>query len=126
MKKSTWISIIILLAFIAFVVWLIRTPARTRPSVYDSFATCIKDSGATFYGAFWCPHCKNQKAMFGTAQRFLPYVECSNPDGKSQNETCNTAGVESYPTWVFQNGTRLTGEVSLEELSKQTQCVLPQ
>jgi hypothetical protein len=24
----------------------------------DDFAKCIKDSGAMFYGAFWCPHCQ--------------------------------------------------------------------
>lgn len=126
MKKSTWISIAVLLIFVAFVVWLIRTPARVKPSVYDSFATCIKDSGAIFYGAFWCPHCHNQKALFGTAERFLPYVECSNPDGKSQNETCNDAGVESYPTWVFPNGEKLTGEISLETLAAKTSCLLPQ
>ena len=28
------------------------------PGKYDTFASCIKESGALFYGAFWCPHCQ--------------------------------------------------------------------
>jgi len=34
---------------------------------YDTLAQCIADSGAKFYGAFWCPHCQNQKQAFGSA-----------------------------------------------------------
>ena len=126
MKKSTLISLVVLVVFVGFVVWLIQTPGKTRVSKYDSFAMCLKDSGTKFYGAFWCPHCQNQKAMFGSAQQYLPYIECSSPDGQSQNETCNTAGVSSYPTWEFPNGMRLTGEISFEELAKQSSCVLPE
>lgn len=126
MKKTTWIWIVIALLFVAFVVWLIRTPGRNVPSKYDEFATCLKDKGVLFYGAFWCPHCQNQKAMFGRAAKLLPYVECSTPDGKSQTEECTTAKIEGYPTWVFPNGERKGGEVSLEDLAKQSTCVLPQ
>ncbi|MDB5254220.1 MAG: hypothetical protein JWL80_286 [Parcubacteria group bacterium] len=125
MKKNTIVWAIIGALFIAFVIWLIRTPARIKPSVYDTFATCIKDSGTKFYGAFWCPHCQAQKALFGSAVHNLPYIECSNPDGKSQNQACNDAKVSSYPTWEFPNGTRVSGEQSLKALSQATQCTLP-
>jgi hypothetical protein len=108
------------------VVWLIVTPKREAPSKYDSFATCIKDSGATFYGAFWCPHCIDQKALFGTAKRFLPYVECSQPDGKHQLPVCDAAGVVGYPTWVFKDGTRGDGFQTLAQLAEKTSCALPQ
>lgn len=125
-NKTAWSWVIILVLFSGFVFWLIKTPGRQVPSKYDAFATCIKDSGAKFYGAFWCPHCAAQKALFGTAVKNLPYIECSNPDGQTQNETCNSVGVKSYPTWVFANGTTTTGEQSLETLAEQTSCVLPQ
>jgi thiol-disulfide isomerase/thioredoxin len=124
MNKNKVIWSILGLAFAGLVVWLILTPGK--PGKLDAFATCIKDSGATFYGAFWCPHCQATKALFGSSQKFLPYVECSTPDGQSQNETCNKAEVKSYPTWQFADGSRLVGEQTLAILAEKTQCQLPQ
>jgi len=123
MNKNTVVWFLILVLFIGGVVWLIRTPGK--PGKLDAFATCIAESGATFYGAFWCPHCQNQKAMFGTSARLLPYVECSTPDGNSQLPVCTDAGVTGYPTWEFADGSREGGEVSLERLAEKTSCVLP-
>ncbi len=112
-----------ILLLIGGIVWLIRTPGR--PGKLDSFASCIKDSGALFYGAFWCPHCQNQKALFSSSAKLLPYIECSTPDGKGQIAVCTEAGIEGYPTWKFPDGTIKTGEVSLEDLSELTNCPLP-
>lgn len=124
MTKGTVLWVIVAVLFISGVVWLIRTPGK--PGQYDQFATCIKDSGTTFFGAFWCPHCRNQKALFGSSAKLLPYKECSTPDGKGQLTVCNDAGIESYPTWQFPDGSRRSGEVSLEDLSELTNCPLPQ
>ncbi len=124
MNKNKIIWIILTLAVIAGIVWLIRTPGR--PGKLDAFATCIQESGAKFYGAFWCPHCQNQKAMFGSSAKLLPYIECSTPDGKSQLPICTDAGVEGYPTWEYPDGTRETGEISLARLSEVTSCEFPQ
>lgn len=96
-----------------------------KPGKLDSFATCLKDKGVTFFGAFWCPHCKNQKKMFGNSAKLLPYIECSTPDGKSQTPVCQEAGIESYPTWEFSDGSRENGEVSLEKLAEKSSCQLP-
>ncbi|MDO8565332.1 MAG: hypothetical protein Q7R67_01810 [bacterium] len=120
-KKLVWLLVALLV--VGGLVWLVRTPGRRGK--LDSFATCIKDSGATFYGAFWCPHCQNQKAMFGSSAKLLPYVECSTPDGNSQLPICKDAGVTGYPTWKFPDGTVLSGEVSLEKLSELTSCQIP-
>ncbi len=98
------------------------TPA---PGKYDTFAQCLKDQGAIFYGAFWCPHCQAQKKLFGSSQKLLPYVECSTADGKGQNQACIDKKVNSYPTWEFADGSRLTGEIPLEQLAEKTSCVLP-
>lgn len=87
------------------------------------FAECLKDEGAKFYGAFWCPHCQDQKRIFGKkASESLPYFECSTPDGQSQTEVCTEAGIESYPTWEFADGTRVNGEQSIQRLGEQTSC----
>lgn len=92
---------------------------------YTELAQCIKNSGAKFYGAFWCPHCQEQKKLFGDAVTELPYIECSNPDKKSQTQVCIDAKITGYPTWEFADGSRLDGEVSLAKLAEETSCVVP-
>lgn len=124
MKKSSLIWLVIAVLLIAGVVWLIKMPARSGK--LDAFASCISNSGAKFYGAFWCPHCQNQKAMFDSSAKLLPYIECSTPNGKGQLPLCTDAGVTGYPTWEFADGTRESGEVSLEKLAEKTSCALPQ
>jgi len=97
----------------------------SRDATYDNFATCIADSGAKFYGAFWCPHCAEQKELFGDSVDLLPYVEC-DPNGKnSQASVCNDEGVKSYPTWKFTDGTIKNGVTSLDDLSEASNCPLP-
>jgi hypothetical protein len=120
------IYILIGLLFVGGIVFVIVSPGK--PAKYDGFAQCLKDSGAKFYGAFWCPHCQKQKASFGKSQKYLPYIECSTPDGRGQMQVCKDAGITSYPTWEFNNSTttRLNGEVPLTDLASSTQCALPQ
>ncbi|RJR14013.1 hypothetical protein C4585_00885 [Candidatus Parcubacteria bacterium] len=99
---------------------------KSTPSALGPFAQCLGEKGATFYGAFWCPHCQAQKRMFGSAQDQLPYVECSTPDGQGQLQVCIDKGIQQYPTWVFADESRLTGEVPLAQLAEKTGCQLPQ
>ncbi len=99
--------------------------AGNKPSELDTFAACLEEKGTKFYGAFWCPHCQDQKKLFGKAAKKLPYVECSTPDGNDVQEVCKTAGIEKYPTWVFPNGSKIEGEQTLEQLAEKTGCVLP-
>ncbi|MBI4120851.1 MAG: hypothetical protein HY457_01165 [Parcubacteria group bacterium] len=96
-----------------------------KPGQLDTFAQCLQSKGVMFYGAFWCPHCQNQKAMFGKSSKLLPYTECSTPDGRSQLQVCKDKNITSYPTWEFADGTRENGEVPLQTLSQKTGCQLP-
>lgn len=99
--------------------------ACARNTANDAFATCITNSGATFYGAFWCSHCADQKELFGDSVDLLPYVEC-DPSGKNADvSACAAAGIVTYPTWIFADGTKTEGVESFEELSKATSCPLP-
>lgn len=104
--------------------------AMSGPSVesgaYTGLAQCIRDSGAKFYGAFWCPHCQDQKRLFGDAGEFLPYIECSAPDGRSQLNVCAEAGIQGYPTWEFADGKRTSGTISLRSLAELTGCSVPE
>ena len=90
----------------------------------DAFAKCLTLQNATLYGASWCPHCSNQKEMFGDSVKYLMYVECadsSNP--QIQTPACEQAKIEGYPTWII-NGKQYAGEQSLDGLSKLTGCKL--
>ncbi|OGG63074.1 hypothetical protein A3C21_01340 [Candidatus Kaiserbacteria bacterium RIFCSPHIGHO2_02_FULL_59_21] len=124
MKKGAlifWLGILLLVVAGAGMAVFVRT----GPGNLDGFAQCLKDKGAVFYGAFWCPHCQKQKAMFGSAAPLLPYVECSTPDGKGQLQVCKDKNVTNYPTWEFADESRLTGERALQELAEKTDCALP-
>ena len=123
MKTQTISIIVIALLIIAGAVFLSVRDNQDK-AAYGEFATCLKDSGAKFYGAFWCPHCLEQKRMFNGAHDELPYVECSTTD-HNQTQECTDLGIESYPTWEFADGERVEGVMSLEMLAEKTNCQLP-
>lgn len=118
-------SFIILIVVIVLGILAFRYFNTALPSEHTALAQCIAGSGATFYGAFWCPACEQQKALFGNAQSLLPYVECSTPNGQSQRLECRDAGVTSYPTWVFNDGRQVTGIQTRAELAAAASCALP-
>ena len=101
------------------------TKGRT-PSSYDGFAQCLSDNGAQMFGAWWCPHCENQKAAFGSAFDNINNVECSPDRTRNMSAECKQAGIESYPTWRFSDGTELRGEQSFATLGSKTGCDVPQ
>lgn len=123
-KKHPLLIVLVAVAVIAAGAMIVG--AYNVSSPLDGFATCLKDKGATFYGAFWCPHCQNQKKLFGKSQSKLPYVECSTPNGKGQTQVCSDKKVEGYPTWEFTDGSRESGELTLERLAEKTGCSLPE
>jgi hypothetical protein len=94
------------------------------PGAHDEFAQCLEEKGAIFYGAFWCPHCNDQKSLFGNSVQHLPYTECSTPDGKSQLQRCVDEDISSYPTWKFADGSVQNGVMTLEQLATKTGCSL--
>lgn len=116
------VGVVLLVGFIIGV----RYMAANQPSPLDGFAQCLKDSKTTFYGAFWCPHCQDQKKLFGRAQKLLPYVECSTPDTKGQTQVCIDKKITGYPVWEYADGTRESGNRTLEELAEKTGCKLPE
>ena len=127
MKNKTIIyvlSIAVLAIIIAGILSFFNETVDTGPGKYDTLATCMKEKGVKFYGAFWCPHCRDQKKLFGNSAKLLPYVECSTPDASGQTQICIDAKIESYPTWEFADGTRQSGDMTPEELASKTQCPL--
>ncbi len=92
---------------------------------YDSFAKCLASSGTVMYGAYWCPHCQNQKKLFGSSVKYIKYVEC-DPKGSGANpDLCRAKGVNGYPMWEYPDGSFGSGEQSLMILSSKSGCKLP-
>ena len=74
-----------------------------------ALAIHLADSGAKFYGAYWCPRCQKQKAVFEASAERLPYVECSSAGrGSALTKPCAKERIKSYPTWTIGDR-RLTG-----------------
>ena len=85
-----------------------------------ALAEHLADEGAEFYGASWCPHCQEQKRLFGASADRLPYVECSpGGQGTPQASACAAAGVRQYPTW-FIGGRRFEEVLTLPRLAELT------
>lgn len=96
-------------------------PSRARRSSSEQsveLAQYLKQSGAVMYGAFWCPHCRNQKEMFGKeAWSLVKYVECA-PQGYGANSAiCLKNGIDGYPEWRFGNGKKGSGEMTLDRIA---------
>ena len=78
MKSKQFKFILLIVIIIAVVLGFgILANKSQGPGKYDTFAKALTTGGVEFYGAFWCPHCQAQKALFGDSKKYLPYVECS-------------------------------------------------
>ena len=108
--RAALAAVMILLVHGNYVAPQVEAEGPEDPMV-RALAEHLTDKGVLFYGASWCPHCQEQKRLFGASARRLPYVECS-PAGPNapQAPSCNIAGVQSYPTWVI-NGRKFVGQV---------------
>lgn len=93
---------------------------------YVGFAQCLTDKGVKLYGAYWCPHCADQKKLFGKKGfEKIAYIEC-DPRAKDANpELCKQKKIKGYPTWELPDGTLIPGLTQLSELAEKTQCALP-
>jgi thiol-disulfide isomerase/thioredoxin len=70
-----------------------------------ALAEHLTRTGARFYGAYWCPHCQHQKALFGPAAKKLPYTECSPHGGPGTPlaTDCLSADIKRYRTWHIRD-----------------------
>jgi hypothetical protein len=92
---------------------------------YDGFAQCLAAKQAKMYGLYYCPHCLDQKEMFGDAFHYVPYVECAVKGTSEEAAECKIAGVKLFPSWQFGTEKPHEGVLSLEALSDKTGCSLP-
>ena len=120
-KKIALVAMITLLgmALIGYAIIgpLIGSGQVAAPGEYDDLAKCLAEKGVSMGGAEWCSACNKQKALFGTAFRFVDYKNC-----EADSEWCIAQKLEFYPTWVFADGSQLVGVQSLEKLAEKAGC----
>ena len=111
-----------IVAVFAVTYYFIRHRQTSR---LDAFAKCLTVKQAKMYGAFWCPHCEEQKEKFASSFQYAPYIECGIKGSQAIAPVCTEAGIKRFPTWIFADGTRVEGEHELDFLGEQTGCSLP-
>tara|TARA_Y100001968_G_scaffold62344_1_gene53091 strand:- start:56 stop:997 length:942 start_codon:yes stop_codon:yes gene_type:complete len=90
----------------------ISSPEKIR------LAEHLTKEGAIMYNAYWCPHCHDQKEMFGKeAAEKLNLVECAKDGFNNNRDLCEAKGIEGFPSWEI-NGSIDSGVKSLEELAE--------
>lgn len=93
--------------------------ASTRSGPAEiALAQHLNDIGATKYSAWTCPHCYDQRQLFGReAFEVVPTVECDPSGVDPQPQVCQAAGVQGYPSWQI-NGQLYSGVMELGELAR--------
>lgn len=104
----------------------VSTPGIVAPPVTTTsgpaqlaLARHLREIGAKEYGAYWCPHCHEQKMLFGKeAAALIDYVECDPKGQNSRAQMCQAAAanVKGFPTWEIK-GQFYSGTQSLEKLA---------
>lgn len=89
-----------------------------------ALAQALTDADAEFYGAAWCPFCTEQKELFEDGGQLLPFNEVTDEDRMIQ-QSFQTLGITTLPTWIFSDGTRLEGVQSLQVLAAAAGVTLP-
>jgi hypothetical protein len=92
---------------------------------YDSFAKCLTAKQTKMYGLYWCPHCAEQKEMFGKSFQYVNYVECAIKGSRELMPACSAAEVKLFPSWQFGQSKPVEGVFPMQELSDKTGCSLP-
>lgn len=104
----------------ALFVWQHDLLALPEDPELKALATHLNESGAVYYGAYWCPNCQQQTDMFGRSADRLPYVECS-PNGRGGMVAfeCVANDISGYPTWII-DGRRFQQVLTPEELARHS------
>jgi uncharacterized membrane protein len=103
---------------------------NTSSQAEIELAKHLKKIGAKMYGAYWCPHCHDEKEAFGKeATAIINYVECAPEGVNSQSDLCvqvlekakkqSGQDVVGFPTWEIK-GNYYIGTQTLTDLANNS------
>ena len=80
------------------------------------FAKFLNKNKIIMYSAYWCPHCHDQKQLFGKkATEELSIIECAKDGINNQYKLCQEKEIDGFPSWEINNKI-YTGTRDLKEL----------
>lgn len=116
-KEAAVVAVLIVAALHMHYSGVFDASAGPEDPQLQALAMHLEKTGAKFYGAYWCPRCQEQKAVFASSAKRLPYVECSSGGrGSALTVPCVKNEIRSYPTWIIGEK-RLTGLMKPRELA---------
>jgi len=115
--RAWWVPVAVVASLAAGCQGQSAPPGEATLSFEAQLAQHLQAEGDVMYGAYWCPHCADQKDMFDQASDQIPYVECDPKGEKAQPQLCQQKGIQGYPTWEI-NGELYPGVRSLNEIAE--------
>ena len=112
MKKSSWITIGIILLVIIFSILTLVVKSQT-PQTDEEIIKCIGQD-SELYIQLGCSACKTQEEMFGENKKYLKIIDCW-----FEKEKCYE--IIATPSWKI-NEEIYKGVQSIEELRELTGC----
>ena len=125
MKKKSTPYVIVAVILLIIILFLALRPSN-EPGEFDDMVNCLASKDIKMYGAYWCPHCNEQKELFGGSESLFKekiYVECAEDAFSNERQRCIEAGITAYPTWII-NGEKTLGTRSMKQLSELSGCEL--
>jgi uncharacterized membrane protein/glutaredoxin len=120
LRKTVPVAAAIIIALHLNYTGVLGEPPAVEDPETRALAIHLARSDAKMYGAYWCPHCQQQKELFGASAFRLPYVECSpGGQGTPQTAACQAQKIVRYPTWII-NGKRTDELMTLKQLAEAT------
>lgn len=89
-----------------------------------AFAKQLTASGAVLYSASWAPSATEQLALFGDAARYLNVVEAFDINHQI-TQAGSDASITAVPTWIFENGSRVEGVTSVDDIANASGIFIP-
>ena len=117
---STLITLAVIICLLGLLTFLLpqfsnNAPISTEKNL-ESFTKCLNEKNVKMYGSIKNANSVSQMQMFGESLENLSYIDCSE-----RKEECREILI--LPSWEIDNKI-IHGAVSLEVLSKLTECEL--
>jgi len=84
------------------------------------FAKFLSENNIKMYSAYWCPHCHDQKQLFGKkAVKELTIIECAQDGKDNKYKLCREKQIDGFPSWEIK-GEIYSGVKDLNDLAIMT------
>ena len=112
--KSSWITILVVIA-VAVIAYFIITKPQAQTPTEESIAKCIGQN-SLLYVQTGCSHCTDQENLFGNNFKYINSTDCLQNSG-----ACNNNNITATPTWIIK-GKEYIGVQSIKTLQNLTGC----